>query len=38
MTGLDSPYEIPEQPDLTIDTSTVSIHDPVEKIMKYLAI
>lgn len=32
-TGIDDPYEIPENPDLTIDTSGVSIQEAVKKVL-----
>ena len=33
-TGISSPFEIPEQPDLTIDTSTQSLEDSVAILKK----
>ena len=35
-TGIDSPYEAPENPDLTIDTGTTSLQDSVKKVMRFL--
>ncbi len=35
-TGLDAPYEPPESPDYTIDTSTTSLDDCTEKLLKWL--
>jgi adenylylsulfate kinase len=35
-TGIDSPYEEPENPELTIDTSELSIEDSIDKIISYL--
>lgn len=35
-TGIDSPYEVPVSPQITIDTMTHSITDGVEAIMAYL--
>jgi bifunctional enzyme CysN/CysC len=35
-TGIDSPYEAPENPELTIDTTTTSAEDAAETIVKYL--
>ena len=37
-TGIDSPYEPPNNPDLTIDTSTHSIKECVKQITEYLTI
>jgi bifunctional enzyme CysN/CysC len=34
-TGIDSPYEAPETPDIHIDTTTMSIDDAAERIVKY---
>jgi adenylyl-sulfate kinase len=36
MTGVDSPYEIPENPTLTIDTSLYSVQDSIGAIIKIL--
>ncbi len=36
MTGISAPYEIPENPDLEIDTVKESIDESVEKIFKFL--
>ena len=38
MTGVSSPYEIPEHPDLIIDTSTSSVVSSSEKILRFLGI
>jgi bifunctional enzyme CysN/CysC len=35
-TGIDSPYEAPEQPELHIDTTTVSADDAAEQVMQRL--
>jgi len=35
-TGIDSPYEEPRNPELTIDTSALSIEDTTRKIIEYL--
>ncbi|MDQ0201806.1 adenylyl-sulfate kinase [Neobacillus ginsengisoli] len=35
-TGIDSPYEEPVNPELTIETNAYSIEDSVEKIIEYL--
>lgn len=35
-TGISSPYEEPENPELTIETNTYSIEENVEQIMSYL--
>ncbi|MEO6693944.1 MAG: adenylyl-sulfate kinase [Ignavibacteria bacterium] len=35
-TGIDSPYEAPENPELTIDTSTQTIEECSEKIFAYI--
>jgi bifunctional enzyme CysN/CysC len=35
-TGIDSPYEFPEKPELTIDTTTTSPEEASEKIVAYL--
>ena len=37
MTGIDSPYEAPEQPRLRVDTSVESIDDAVARTLKELA-
>lgn len=37
LTGVDDPYEIPEHPDLTIDTEVVSIKDSVSLILKKIS-
>ena len=36
-TGIDAPYQIPEHPDVVVDTSTVSIDLSVEIIIEKLA-
>ena len=35
-TGIDSPYEEPENPEITVDTSVMNINDCVETIYKYI--
>jgi bifunctional enzyme CysN/CysC len=35
-TGIDSPYEAPEHPELTVDTTTASAEDAAEMIVTYL--
>jgi bifunctional enzyme CysN/CysC len=35
-TGIDSPYEAPETPEIHIDTTTMSIDDAAEQIVKFL--
>ena len=35
-TGISSPYEVPEHPELTIDTSTCTVEDAVEQIQQTL--
>jgi len=35
-TGIDSPYEVPEKPDLIVDTKKLSIDDSVEKLFHYI--
>lgn len=35
-TGIDSPYEIPNKPEIVIDTVDRTVDDGIEKIMKYL--
>ncbi|MEJ2214626.1 MAG: adenylyl-sulfate kinase [Gammaproteobacteria bacterium] len=35
-TGIDSPYEAPENPDLTIDTGSSNLEDSVKKVMRFL--
>jgi len=37
-TGINSPYEAPLQPELTIDTTTVPIEESVERILRRLAV
>lgn len=36
-TGIDSPYEAPENPELVIDTGLLNIGDSVDNILRYLA-
>jgi len=36
-TGIDSPYEYPEHPDLTIDTTMQGVDESVDKIMEYIS-
>ena len=35
-TGIDAPYEVPEQPTITINTATMSIDQSAEEIVNYL--
>ena len=35
-TGISSPYEIPENPEITIDTGNIGLKDSVQKIINYL--
>ena len=35
-TGIDSPYEVPETPEIHIDTTTMSIGDAAEQVVKQL--
>jgi adenylylsulfate kinase-like enzyme len=35
-TGVSSPYEAPENPELNLDTSLLSVQESVEKIIRYL--
>ena len=35
-TGIDSPYEAPEQPELTVDTETLSVEEGVDVVLDYL--
>ena len=35
-TGITSPYEIPSQPEIIIETNTMTIEDSVQKIVTYL--
>jgi adenylylsulfate kinase len=37
MTGIDDPYEAPQTPELTIDTSMLSVEQSVGKILSYLS-
>lgn len=37
-TGIDSPYEAPVNPEITIDTETLTIDESVDKIINYLAL
>lgn len=36
MTGISAPYEPPEQPDVLLDTETMSIEDNVQRVVTYL--
>jgi len=36
MTGMDDPYEVPQKPDITINTAKVSVEDAVKKIVEHL--
>ena len=38
MTGVDDPYEVPTDADLTIDTSTLSIDDAVGAVLDHLVV
>lgn len=35
-TGVSDPYEVPEHPEITIDMSTLSIVEAVERVIHYL--
>jgi adenylylsulfate kinase len=35
-TGIDSPFEVPENPDLTINTGELSIEDSAQKLLEYI--
>lgn len=35
-TGIDDPYEVPEKPDIVVETSSQDIEESCEKIIKYL--
>ncbi|XOZ35198.1 adenylyl-sulfate kinase [Halomonadaceae bacterium KBTZ08] len=35
-TGIDSPYEVPEHPEITLDTSDLSVDDCVDNLLCYL--
>jgi len=35
-TGIDSPYETPEQPEITIRSQSITVNEAVEQILKYL--
>ncbi len=35
-TGISAPYEVPEKPELVLETETLEVHECVEKIMKFL--
>ncbi|MBP6715855.1 MAG: sulfate adenylyltransferase subunit CysN [Acidobacteria bacterium] len=37
-TGVSSPYEAPERPELTIDTSTTTVQESVDRIVRYLEV
>ncbi|ETO34631.1 hypothetical protein RFI_02457 [Reticulomyxa filosa] len=36
LTGLDDPYEVPQKPEITIDTAKVSVEDAVKRIIEFL--
>lgn len=36
-TGIDDPYEVPENPELVIDTTNLSVEEAVEKVLKFLS-
>jgi adenylylsulfate kinase len=35
-TGIDAPYEIPSNPDLSINTSSLTINESIDLIVKFL--
>ncbi|HZG70747.1 MAG TPA: adenylyl-sulfate kinase, partial [Chondromyces sp.] len=35
-TGIDSPYEAPENPDITLKTSEMSVKEAAQKVLDYL--
>lgn len=35
-TGIDDPYEVPQNPELTIDTSNISLDEAVDRVFHYL--
>src|SRR5699024_9128477 len=35
-TGIDSPYEPPEQPELTLDTEKLSVEESVDEILEFM--
>jgi len=35
-TGVDSPYEVPEQPELRLDTTRLTAEDSAQEILRYL--
>ena len=35
-TGIDSPYEIPENPDLVLGTENISVEDCTEKVLELI--
>ena len=37
MTGVDDPYEVPPDPDVTIDTTDISVDDGIDIVLDYLA-
>jgi adenylylsulfate kinase len=37
-TGISSPFEEPDNPDLILDTSKLSIDDSVDRVLKYLKV
>ena len=37
-TGIDDPYEIPANPELRIDTSSISQEEAVDKVIKYVKV
>lgn len=36
-TGIDDPYEVPDNPELTIDTTNISVEESVEKVLDFLS-
>lgn len=37
-TGIDDPYEVPENPELTIDTTDITIEEAVKKVLDFLSL
>ena len=37
MTGISAPYEVPNRPDIIINTETDTLNDSVEKILNYIS-
>jgi len=36
-TGIDDPYEVPENPEILIDTNNQTVEESTEKILNYLS-